>query len=199
MACTTWRICSFASSMPPTSANRSDRHIANHCCCCTCRLRSWAAHGDRECSCFSLRISTEKSRRTKPPSPMGVNPKSRTQKQLRAALLLGLSARTGSQSQQNRQAKRNAAGHHELHGFLQDGWRIPQRTSQKADQHDRRKPQHRRVEEPFLRRLRHSITNRLARRLDWSSIASCAPPFQASTLADFRGSAQDTRVDAGMA
>src|SRR5581483_5439868 len=105
----------------------------------------------------------------------------------------------GIPKEENRKSEGDEAGHRELHGFLQDGWRIPQRASQKADQHHRRKPQHRRVEEPFLRRLRHSITNRLARRLDWSSIAACAPPFQASTLADFRGSAQDTRVDAGMA
>ena len=45
-------------------------------------------------------------------------------------------------------------------GFLQQPWRISQWPPHKGNQHECSQPKHRRVEEPFLMRVRHFITNR---------------------------------------
>ena len=45
-------------------------------------------------------------------------------------------------------------------GFLSNAWRISQWPPHKANQHQCSQPQHGRVEEPFLMRVRHCFTNR---------------------------------------
>ena len=99
-------------------------------------------------------VSTEKSRRTKPPNRWASIPNNKIHRAVKREDCLAVFS-TGSQSRKISKSKRDEAGCSETQWLLQDRRRISQRASQKADQHDRRKPQHRRVEKPFLRRLRH--------------------------------------------
>ena len=154
-ACTTERICSFAASIPPTSAKRSAGTVRSTSCCCTLgRATCPAGTGVVRGFCLGRDRKIQKDEIIQ--ARWGSVLKSEPINQLKQTSALPSSVR--DPKEEDRKSKRNAAGHHELQGLLQDGWQTPQRSSQKTDQHHCRKPQHWRIEKPFLRRVRHSIT-----------------------------------------
>jgi len=91
---------------------------------------------------------------------------------------------SGSQRGKIANPSANAAGHHELQGLLQDGWQTPQRSSQKTDQHHCLKPQHWRIEKPYLRRVRPSI-NKLAGHEGWKRFQPVPVPCAILSLLNF--------------
>ena len=141
--------------------------------------------------CLGLARNIQKNERIQ---PIEVIPSNKIQSMPKRFILLGC-LKHGIPHEQDQRPKRKAADCREPQRPFQQPRSISEWSSHKTNQHERSQPQHRRVEEPFLRQARHPITNRHE---DQNPIKFFrAPSRQSSNLAHLKARLLHIGVDAG--